>query len=322
MKKGFLFNYLIALVIILTLNFILPRLMPGDPLQAIYGCEAMIVMTPELKAELTRRFSLDMSLDRQFQSYIASLLRGDFGHSYFYNVPVSKVILGCFPWTILLVGLALFISTGLGVLAGVESGYRRGLPPDRFLLGLFMGLSGLPDFFIGILLLLVFGVSLGLVPLAGAVTPYSGQGTAAIVLDVLHHLALPLAALVLSRITAIYLLTRNTMITTLGENFIITARAKGCANHVIRYRHAGRNSLLPVVTAAGLQLSHLITGALFVEIVFSYPGLGTLLYNSLLTRDYPLLQGILLLATLTVLTVNFLVDIIYSKIDPRICYAH
>jgi peptide/nickel transport system permease protein len=322
MKKAITINYLIALVIILSLNFILPRLMPGDPLQAIYGCEAMIAMTPELKADLTRRFSLDMPLNRQFQSYMVSLLQGDLGHSYYYNVPVCKVILGCFPWTMLLVGLTLFISTGLGVLAGVESGYRRGRPVDRLLLGGFMSLSGLPDFFLGILLLLVFGVTLGLAPLAGAITPYSGQSGAALVLDVLHHLALPLAALVISRITAIYMLARNTMITTLGENFIMTARAKGCTDGAIRYRHAGKNSLLPVVTAAGLQLSHLITGALFVEIVFSYPGVGTLLYNALLTRDYPLLQGILLLAAVTVMTVNFLVDWSYSIIDPRISYAH
>ncbi|MCL6635177.1 MAG: ABC transporter permease, partial [Peptococcaceae bacterium] len=163
-----------------------------------------------------------------------------------------------------------------------------------------------------------FGVYLQLVPLAGALTPYAGHGGLALFLDVLHHLAMPLSALVLVRLTATYLLTRNTMVTTLGEAFILTARAKGCPERVIRYRHAGRHSLLPVATAAGLQFTHLVTGALFVETVFNYPGMGTLLYKALLTRDYPLLQGILLLAAVVVLAVNFLVDLAYPKLDPRV----
>ena len=128
-------NYLIALVLILSLNFVLPRLMPGDPLQAIYGNEAMIAMTPQLKAELVNRFALDQSTVQQFGAYISSLLRGDLGYSYFYNAPVMAVILGSLPWTILLVGLAIIISTLAGVVLGVESGYRRGRRLDRALLG-------------------------------------------------------------------------------------------------------------------------------------------------------------------------------------------
>lgn len=319
MKNNISFvNYLIALLIILTLNFILPRLMPGDPLQAIYGDEALTVMTEELKQELVHRFSLDRTLSEQFFTYWTALLRGDLGHSYYYNAPVLSVILGFLPWTVLLTGLALAISTLLGLVLGIESASRRGRAVDRFLLAGLMFCSGFPDFFVGILLLLFFGVSLRLVPLAGALTPYAGHSGLALALDVLHHLALPLTALVLVRLTATYLLTRNTMITTLGEPFILTARAKGCPERRIRYLHAGRNSLLPVTTAAGLQFTHLVTGALFIEIVFNYPGMGALLYNALLTRDYPLLQGILLLVAVTVLTVNFLVDVVYAKLDPRV----
>lgn len=314
-------NYIIAMVFILTLNFILPRLMPGDPLQAIYGDEAMLAMTDELKALLTSRFALDQSPGEQFAAYWSALARGDLGHSYYYNAPVLEVILGFLPWTALLAGLALIISTLLGVILGIESGYKRGRRLDRFVLSGLMFFSGLPDFFLGVLLLLLFGVTLQLAPLAGAVTPYAGYTGPALVLDVLHHLALPLAALVLARLTATYLLTRSTMITTLGEAFIVTARAKGCPEHSIRYRHAGRNALLPVFTATGLQFTRLFTSALFIEIVFTYPGLGTLLYNALLTRDYPLLQGILLLVAAVVLTINYLVDRLYSKIDPRVSHA-
>lgn len=319
---GLFLNYAAALVVILALNFALPRLMPGDPLQAIYGDEAMIAMTTELKEDIIRRFSLDMPPDRQFRAYIASLLRGDLGHSYFYNAPVVDIILGRLPWTALLAGLALVISVLAGAFLGIESGYRRGRPADGVLLAGMMSMSGFPDFFAGILLLLLFGVGLGLAPLAGAVTPYAGLSGMALFLDVLHHLALPLASLVIVRMTAVFLLTRNTMVLTMGEAFIRTARAKGCPEAAVRYRHAGRSSLLPVVTAAGLQLSHLVSGTLFVEIVFSYPGMGTLLYNALLTRDYPLMQGVLLLVTVAVLAVNLLVDLLYRKIDPRVSHAY
>ncbi|BAF59668.1 MAG: ABC transporter permease [Pelotomaculum sp.] len=317
-RTGSAANYVLALLVILSLNFILPRLMPGDPLQAIYGEEALTSMSEELKKELTRRFSLDRTLGEQFLVYWPALLKGDLGYSYFYNAPVLKVILGFLPWTVLLTGLALTISTLLGLLLGIESAYRRGLTLDRLLLSGMMFISGFPDFFVGILLLLFFGVFLQLMPLAGALTPYAGYSGLALALDVLHHLVLPVAALVLARLTATYLLTRNAMIATLGEAFILTARAKGCPERVIRYRHAGRSSLLPVVTAAGLQFTHLVTGALFIEIVFNYPGMGSLLYKALLARDYPLLQGVLLLVALVVLVVNFLVDFLYAKIDPRV----
>lgn len=316
------FDYAAAFLLILALTFILPRMMPGDPLQAIYGDEAMIAMSPEMKADLTRRFSLDQPPGRQFLSYMASLARGDLGYSYYYQEPVMKVVLGSLPWTVLLTGLALALSTLLGLILGVESGYRRGQPVDRALLTGIVSLGGLPDFFIGILFLLFFGITLGIAPLAGAITPYSGHRGLPALLDVLHHLALPLAALVLVRITGAYLLARNTMVSTLGEPFIMTARAKGCHEPAVKYRHAGKNSLLPVVTAAGLQLAHLFSGALFIEIVFSYPGMGSLLYNALLARDYPLIQGILLLVTMMVLAVNLAVDILYKKIDPRVFYAH
>jgi peptide/nickel transport system permease protein len=322
LRRGALFsNHLIAFAIILTLNFVLPRMMPGDPLQAIYGEEALLAMTPQLKAELVARLSLDQSMGQQFVAYIIALAGGDLGHSYYYNQQVLAVILDFLPWTLLLTGTALVISTILGFILGIESGYRRGRGLDKTLLAGLMFLNGFPDFFMGIVLLLVFGVVLGLVPLSGALTPYSGLEGFPLAVDILHHLIAPLAALVLVRVTSSYLLTRNTMITTLKENFILSARAKGCSEGQIKYRHAGRNSLLPVVTATGLMIPHLITGALFVEIVFSYPGVGWLLYNALLTRDYPLIQGILLMVTVAVLLVNLLVDLLYTRLDPRVNHA-
>jgi len=311
-------NYLVAFYIILSLNFLLPRLMPGDPLTAIYGEEAMIQMTPELKERLVERFALDRPLTGQFGAYLLSLLKGDLGYSYFYNAPVIKVILGALPWTFLLVGTAIVISTIIGTLLGMESGWRRGKKIDRAILAGTMFLDGLPDFFLGMVLLILFGVILEIFPLAGAMTPYAGYAGITLVLDVLKHLALPAAALTLVNLPGAYLLARNSMVTTLGEAFILTARAKGLKDGVVRYRHAGRNSLLPVITHTGMQVGRMLTGALFIETVFSYPGLGLLIQKALQTRDYPLLQGIFLVITVFVLVSNFSVDILYNKIDPRL----
>jgi len=185
-----------------------------------------------------------------------------------------------------------------------------------------MFLSGFPDFFIGILLLLLFGVALGIAPLSGAITPYAGLEGFEYLKDVIGHLALPLSSLVLVQLGGVYLLTRNTIVSLMGDSFILTAKAKGCSEFSIKYSHAGRNSLLPVTTATGLRIPHLLTGALFIEIIFSYPGVGSVLNTALNARDYPLIQGILLLITVAVLTANLIVDLLYSRLDPRVRYAH
>jgi peptide/nickel transport system permease protein len=317
-----LLNYLIALGAIFSLNFILPRLMPSDPLHAIYGDVALVAMSDEMQAHLIRQLSLDKSWWDQMLAYLLGLLQGDLGFSYYYRDQVSLVILGALPWTLLLVGLALIIATAIGIILGIESGYNRGSSLDRGLVASLMFLSGFPDFFIGVLLLLIFAVSLDVLPLSGATSPYAGYEGLSYILDVLAHLALPLASMVLVQLGSIFLLTRNTVVTLLGEAFVLTARAKGCSERVIKYAHVARNSLLPVTTATGMVIPHMITRVLFIEIVFSYPGIGSLLNTAISARDYPLIQGILLVVTLTVLTVNFLVDLLYMKLDPRVRYAY
>lgn len=314
-------DYAIALTAILVLNFILPRLLPGDPLQAIYGDEALMVMTPAMQAELIHRFALDQTWSEQFVAYVLALLRADLGYSYFYHTSVVSVIAEVLPWTLLLAGLAFVLSTLLGSLLGIESGYRRGSKCDGRLLGLMMFISGFPDFFVGILLLLIFSVWLAWLPLSGALTPYSGFTGLSLFTDIIRHLVLPLGALVLIRLTGAYLYSRSAMVGVMGESFIRTARAKGCTDMTIRYRHAARSALLPVVTAAGLSFTHVVSGVLFIETVFSYPGLGSLLYKAVLTRDYPLLQGILLLAAVLVLSVNFATDLLCTRLDPRVALA-
>jgi len=322
LSKRSVITYAIAFVFILLLNFLLPRMMPGDSLMAIYGDEAMIAMTPDLKASLVERFALDRSLWQQFGAYIATLFRGDMGYSYYYNAPVFKVILGSLPWTLLVVGTSLVLSTLLGIVLGIESGWRRGSKTDRAMLAGLMSLNGFPDFFLGLVLLIVFGVLLGIAPLSGALTPYAGLSGLALILDILKHMALPVAALTLAHLAGGYLLTRNTMITVLKAPFMLTARAKGLSQKVLKYRHAGRNSMLPVLTMTGIWLGRVVTGALFVELVFAYPGVGQLTYQALLSRDYPVIQGVFLMVAISVLVVNFAVDLLYPKLDPRVSHAY
>lgn len=322
LNKRNLVTYLIAFLFILSLNFILPRMMPGNPLTAIYGDEALIAMTPDLKAHLVERFAMEKPLWEQFGAYFLALFRGDLGYSYYYNAPVLKVILGHLPWTLLLVGSSLVISTFLGIVLGIESGWRRGSKTDRAMLTGLMSLNGFPDFFLGMVLLLIFGVMLGVFPLAGALTPYSGLSGLALVLDILRHMALPVTALTLAHLASGYLLTRNTMITVLKAPFMLTARAKGLSQKVLKYHHAGRNSMLPVITMTGISLGRVVTGALFVELVFAYPGVGQLTYQALLSRDYPVIQGVFLIVAISVLVANCVIDLLYPKIDPRVSYAH
>jgi peptide/nickel transport system permease protein len=319
--KRSLTTYGIAFLIILALNFFLPRMMPGDPLMAIYGDEALVAMTPALKAHLVARFALDQPLWQQFVAYIAALFRGDMGWSYFYNAGVLKVVLGSLPWTLLVVGTSLVLATLLGIVLGIESGWRRGSRTDRAMLTGLMSLNGFPDFFLGLVLLIVFGILLGVAPLSGALTPYSGLSGLALVLDVLKHMVLPVAALTAAYLAGGYLLTRNTMITVLKSPFMLTARAKGLSQKALKYRHAGRNSMLPVLTMTGIWLGRVVTGALFVELVFTYPGVGQLTYQALLARDYPVIQGVFLMVAISVLVVNFAVDLLYPRLDPRVSYA-
>jgi peptide/nickel transport system permease protein len=163
---------------------------------------------------------------------------------------------------------------------------------------------------------------LGWAPLYGAFTPYAALTCLDYLRDLCSHLALPVASLVLVLVGDTFLITRNTVVSILSESFILTARAIGCSEFRVKYAHTGRNSLLPVVTETGMRIPHLLIQTLFIEIVFSYPGIGSLLNTALNSRDYPLIQGILLLMTVFVLTINLFVDLLYSKLDPRVRYAH
>lgn len=315
-------QYATVLFIILVLNFFLPRMMPGDPfliLSADMENEVVSVLTGEQRAYFKSYYGLDRPLHEQFLSYLGTLARGDLGKSIYYKVPVIEAIWMRLPWTVLIVVGASIISTLVGILLGLFSAMNRDKPGDKFMLLSLISFAEIPSFLLGLMILLAFAVRLKIFPLAGAVTPfahYSGHMDAA--LDIAYHATLPMITLSLTQITGTFLLVRNALVTVMTKEYIRTARAKGIGERLVWTRHALRNALLPAVTRVGFMLGMLMGGSVLVENVFSYPGVGSLLREAVVARDYPLIQGIMLIMALSILSVNYLVEIVYEHLDPRV----
>jgi len=320
-RKGIVIQYSIALFLILVLNFFLPRMMPGDPfliLSADTENEVVSILTEEQRQYFITYYGLDRPVYEQFLRYICSMATGDLGMSIYYKVPVVEAIWSRLPWTMLIVVGATIISTVAGILLGLFSARHREKVADKFLITGLISFAEIPSFLLGLIILLAFSVKLELFPLAGAITPfvhnYSLWETA---LDIGYHATLPVVTLSLTQVTGIFLLTRNTLVTVMTKDYIRTAQAKGIGEKLVWRRHALRNALLPVVTRVGFQIGMLMGGAVLVENVFSYPGIGSLLRAAVIARDYPLIQGIMLIMAVSILSVNYLVDIIYERLDPR-----
>lgn len=222
------------------------------------------------------------------------------------------------PWTLLLIGTSLAVATGVGMFAGVHSGWKRGRPADRAFLGLFLVIDNFPVFFLGSIAAYLFAVTLGWFPLSGARTPFSeSYGLLHNAADIAHHLVLPATVMALQFATFQYLVMRASMVGELGSDYLLLGRAKGLEDRVLKYRYAGRNALLPAVTVASLQVGFAVTAAIFVEAVFAYPGIGRLMAESIGDRDYPAMQGCFLVLTVLVLSANLLADMAYRRLDPR-----
>lgn len=309
--------YLVGAMVLVYLSYRLPALLPGDFVTAMFA-SSHVTLTAEQDAQL-RAWYIQRP---DFEQYLLGLLRLDWGYSFAFLTPVSRLILEALPWTLLLAGCAHALSMALGFWAGVEAAWRRGGRAEKAAVGLMTVLEGLPEIATGVALLLVFALHAGWFPASGAQTVYARLSLWPWMLDVLHHLALPLATLVLAYLPGNFLLTRASMVMVLGEPFVQTARAKGLPPFRVRYRHAARNALLPMVTRFGLRIAFMVTGVLVVETIHSYPGLGTLLFNAIAKRDLPLIQGIVLFSSLMVLAVNLALDRIYGRIDPRAVHAH
>ena len=313
-------SYVVTVFFVVTLNFFLPRAMPGDPITALQASTTTdYVREIRTREALSRYYGLDQPLLEQYGRYLRALAQGDLGVSILYNAPVTGLVKDRLPWTVLLVGSAMVLATTVGIVAGLHSGWRRGRPVDRRLLTLFLGSQNFPVFFLASLALLVFAVQLGWVPLAGGRTPFSGSySLLRQAVDIAHHLALPALVMAVELAGYQYLMMRASMVGELGSDYLVLGRAKGLRERSLKYRYAARNALLPTLSVVALQLSRpAMAGAIFVETVFAYPGLGQLMSSAVAVRDYPTLQGCLLVLSLVVVTANLLADLTYARLDPR-----
>jgi len=313
--------YLVIILIILSINFFLPRAMPGDPLAYVLGenPDMPIRITEEEREMRLAEYGLDKPLPEQYLDYLVGLSRGDLGWSIYYNTPVIGEILGRLKWTLLLTGTSTIIYMLLGIFLGTESAWARGKKKDTWSLITILTVSSFPTFFLGTLFVIFLAFKLCLFPLGCANTigaSYANPLEEA--LDILHHLVLPATTLIIAHVGGTYLLMRNSMLSVIGADYILSARAKGLSERYIRNRHAIRNALLPIVTMAALTVQFMIIGTIFVEKVFAYPGIGNLMYDSVIRRDYPLVQGIFLFIAISVVIANFIADMTYIWLDPRV----
>lgn len=305
----------------ITINFALPYLAPGDPLRYLVGQEVES-LTDEQRRELLATYGLDQPIYEQYVDYLVGIPQGELGTSVMYSQPVVDVLLQRLPWTLLLVGAALVISTALGILLGAWSAWREGQRVDIGLMAALVTAESAPAFWVGMLLISVFVSWLGWFPSYGVASMGTRGMSFGTFVDIALHLALPLVTLTLARVGGVYLVARGSVLTTLGEDFLLFARAKGLSDREVLLQHALPNSLLPIYTRFTLQLGSLVGGAVVVETVFSYPGLGLLIYDAAIARDYPLLQGAFLVLTGTVIAANIAADLTYPLVDPRTNGSH
>ncbi len=285
------------------LVFAIIRFIPGDPARAIAGVHA----SPEYIEQVRRDLLLDEGIHVQYFVYMSNLLQGDLGQSTFTRRPVTTELYARFPNTLLLASTAMVIAIIIGMSAGIVSATRRySLFDNASMLFALFGVAA-PVFWLGIMFQLLFSVHLGWLPSGGIGT--------------WKHLVLPALTLGLATTALIARITRSSMLDVLGQDYITTARSKGLVERVIVYKHALKNALIPVVTVMGLQFGTLLGGAVLTETVFSWPGVGRLMVDSILARDYPVVQGAVLLLAVFFVMINLVVDVIYAFLDPRISYG-
>jgi peptide/nickel transport system permease protein len=312
--------YLIAAWASLTLNFFLPRMMPGDPVTSMLGRMHGRLTTGQIESIKAAYGFTDAPLMSQYLQYLSHALRGDFGVSISaYPASVSSIIATGFMWTLLLGVITLIISFVLGTALGVIIAWNRNGFLDSTLPGLTGFIGSFPYFWLAMVALYFFGFKLGWFPLSHAYSDYLSPGfTWSYIGSVGRHMVLPASTLILVSIGGWMMGMRSTMITVLNEDYIIMAEAKGLSQRTVMYKYAMRNAILPNITQFGMSFGFILAGQLLTEMVFSYPGLGFYLVRSVTTLDYPLMQALFLMLTFAVLAANFLVDILYVQLDPRV----
>ncbi len=308
--------YALGLIVaVIVLNFFLIRLAPGDPVDMIAG--TMGGITDEMRSQLRQEYGLDLPVMTQLVMYLARLMQGDLGYSYYFNLPVTGLILERAPATIMLVLSAVLAAFFTGTFLGVIASRRPNGMLSQLITVLAVVGYAAPVFWTGIMVILLFASVIPLFPVGGMRSAGVDAGGIAGILDVLHHLVLPAASLALVYLAFYSRLTRASMLEVLGSDYIRTARAKGVPERGIYFKHALRNALLPVITVLGLQFGNVVAGAILVETVFNWPGLGRLAFESVLRRDYPTILGVLFVSAAMVVVMNQITELLYRLADPR-----
>ena len=303
----------ITLIVVLILLFIIFRLMPGNP-------AAMMAMGPKMRPEQKERieelYGLNKPMWEQFVLYIRNMLTGQLGLSYEYNRPVIDIISEKIGPTLLLFGTALVVAYVLGIILGAIMAWRRGSKGEIAGIVVSLFFYSMPLFWFGQIMLWLFAFQIPIFPL-GRLSSGGKQGLD-YVIDVLYHMTLPLLTLTIAGLAGNILLMRNSMLDTLAEDYIVTARAKGIPERRIMYRHAARNAMLPVLTSFAMGLGFIVSGGVLTEYIFSWPGMGTVLVNATFAHDYPMIQGVFYIIAILVLVFNAIADVLYAYLDPRV----
>jgi peptide/nickel transport system permease protein len=304
-----------TLAFVVIFNFFLFRVVEQDPVANLFRGRNLTV---EQRQELRHQFGLDGSKLEQFGAYLKQTAQLNLGRSYISNQPVSEEIWSRAWPTIALVGISTLLSTVFGVLMGIAAAWKRGSPTDYGSTGFTMATYSMPDFWLGILLLVTLGVSLGLFPVGGISDAGSDAGGLALLLDQAHHMFLPALTLTLAYLGEYAIVMRSSLLDTMREDYLTLARAKGLRDIVVRNRHAVPNAILPVVTLIAINFGFVLSGAIAVETIYSWPGLGRLTYDALNAPDLPLLQGLFLVFSAAVIFFNLVSDLLYAYLDPRV----
>ncbi|MGD0559627.1 MAG: ABC transporter permease [Streptosporangiaceae bacterium] len=307
---------LLTIFIAISLNFFLFRVLPGN---AVSDLARVPHATPQLRHALTVEFGLDKPKWEQYVLYLRELAHGNMGISFAYQQPVSSLLVTALENTIPMVTVGTVGAIVVGIATGILSAWRRGSAADHLTTNLAVAFYAFPTQFLGLMLLILFG---GLLPTSGMENPYiSVFGTQSVLThleDIGLHMILPALTLVLTLYGEFTLIMRSSMLETMGEDYVLTARAKGLSDWKIISRHVLRNALLPIVTIVALSLGWIVAGAILIEFIFSWPGIGWALWNAINQRDYPMLQGGFLILAVAVVLLNFIADLAYFRLDPRI----
>lgn len=308
----------VSLLAVMLTGFFIFRIIPGDPVRTMTRGRPV---SPAQTATLRHELGLDRPLVTQFLTYVGQTLRGDLGRSFQYHASVVSLIASHLWPTVFLVGTATVLAALLGLWVGSHTAWRPGSLSDQLNTGIGLALFSLPTFWLGIILIVVFGVGIGPIPgvfPAGGMNTPGVHGLVPVTLDELHHVVLPAITLIAVVYASYMLVMRAALLDEMGSDYLTTARAKGLRDALVRRRHAVPNALLPTMTLIFIQLGQVVSGSVLTEYVFSWPGLGSLFYGALQFPDFPLLQGLFMFFSASVIVMNLLADLLYPVFDPRV----